>query len=155
MGAVLDPNPAYLLDRGLKTLDVRIERQCQSALGIARWLEGHEQVARVNYPGLDSHPDREIALAQLRAGGSMLSFVAKGGYEAAVRVADALQEFARAPSLGGTESLITLPRTTSHHGLSEAELETVGIDPGLVRLSIGLEPIERLIADLAQSLSIG
>jgi cystathionine beta-lyase/cystathionine gamma-synthase len=151
-GAVLDPHAAYLLHRGLKTLEVRVTRQCETAATLARWLEVHPKVQRVFYPGLESHPDHDVAAKQLEAGGTMVGFVVEGGYGPAVAAVDALSTFLRAPSLGGTESLATLPKTTSHCGLSDAELEAAGVDPGFVRLSVGLEPVEALQADLDQAL---
>lgn len=152
LGAVLDPHAAYLLHRGLKTLELRVTRQCETALTLARWLESHPRVARAHYPSLVSHPDHDVATKQLEAGGTMVGFVVNGGYGAAVATVDALQTILRAPSLGGTESLATLPRTTSHHGLSDTELAAAGIDPGLVRLSVGVEAAELLMEDLDRAL---
>jgi cystathionine beta-lyase/cystathionine gamma-synthase len=151
-GGNLDPAAAYDLLRGMKTLELRVLRQNDSALALARALEGHRAVARVHYPLLGSHPDHALARRLLRGGGGVLSFSAKGGFEAICRVHDALRIVARASSLGGVESLASIPAISSHRHATEAELAAAGIDRGMMRLSVGLEDPEDLVADLAQAL---
>jgi cystathionine beta-lyase/cystathionine gamma-synthase len=151
-GGVLEPASAYALGRGMKTLAVRIARQNDTALRLASWLETHTRVSRVFYPGLPSHPDHDIARRQMRGFGGMVTFEVAGGYDAACRLFDRLQLIRRAASLGGTESLISLPVLTSQYGLDDAQLAAAGVTRGMVRLSIGLEHIDDLIADLAQAM---
>ncbi|BDG09354.1 trans-sulfuration enzyme family protein [Anaeromyxobacter paludicola] len=151
-GANLDPAVAYDLVRGVKTLEVRVLRQNETALQVARALEGHPKVARVSYPMLPSHPDHALAKRLLRGGGGVLAFSAKGGYEAICRVHDALRIVARASSLGGVESLASIPVISSHRHATHAELAAAGIDRGTLRLSVGLEDPEDLVADLLQAL---
>lgn len=154
LGGCLDPFPAYLLHRGLLTLEVRVRRQNETALALARWLEGQPAVGRVLHPGLPSHPDHALAARQMTGGfGGMLAFVVRGGFDAAVRVVDRLRTISLATSLGGTESLVCMPANTSHAGLPPAERARLGIDEGTVRLSVGLEPLEALQADLARALA--
>jgi len=152
-GGSMDPEAAYLLIRGMKTLDVRVRRQCATALEIAKYLERHPKVARVHYPGLVSHPDHALARRQMKGFGGMLSFVLKGGLAAARRFCDRVRIFLLAASLGGTESLVVLPIYTSHYNLSPEELRAAGVSPGTVRVSIGLEDPADLIADLRQALA--
>ena len=153
LGGCMDPAGAYLLIRGMKTLGVRVERQCKTAMAIAKFLERHPKVARVHYPGLASHPDHKLARRQMRDFGGMLSFDLKGGLAAARRFCDRVQLFALAASLGGVESLVILPIYTSHYNMSRDELLRAGVEPGTVRVSIGLEEPADLIADLRQALS--
>ncbi|HKV27777.1 MAG TPA: aminotransferase class I/II-fold pyridoxal phosphate-dependent enzyme [Candidatus Acidoferrales bacterium] len=153
LGGCMDPAGAYLLIRGMKTLSVRIERQCKSAMAVAKFLERHPKVARVHYPGLASHPDHKLARRQMRDFGGMLSFDLKGGLAAARRFCDRVQLFALAASLGGVESLVILPIYTSHYNMSRDELERAGVEPGTVRVSIGLEDPADLIEDLRQALA--
>jgi len=151
-GGSMDPEPAYLMIRGMKTLGVRMERQCKSAMTIAKYLEKHPRVARVHYPGLPSHPDHALAKRQMKGFGAMLAFDAKGGLQAARRFCDRIRIFLLAASLGGVESLAVLPIYTSHYNMSLAELRAAGVEPGTVRLSVGLEDPEDLIEDLRQAL---
>jgi len=151
LGAIMDPAQAYDLIRGMKTLAVRVERQCTSALRIARWLAERPGVDRVFYPGLPSHPDHELARRQMSAAGGMVTF-SVGTRERAFRFYDRLRVIARAASLGGVESLCSLPILTSHVGYSADELRAAGVDEGMARLSIGLEDAGDLIADLDRSL---
>lgn len=152
-GGVLDPFQAFLLGRGLHTLALRVARQAETALALARWLAGHPRVAAVAYPGLEDHPDRALARRQLPGGaGGMLSFEVRGGREAAVAVVDRLRVIALAASLGGVESSACMPVNTSHAALAPAERAALGIPDGLVRLSVGVEPEDALRADLAQAL---
>ena len=152
-GGSMDPGAAYLLIRGMKTLDVRVRRQCETAMTVARWLERHPKVARVHYPGLVSHPDHALAKRQMRAFGAMMAFDLKGGLAAARRFCDRARIFLLAASLGGVESLIVLPIYTSHYNMSLDELRAAGVSPGTVRVSIGLEDPADLIDDLRQALA--
>jgi len=153
LGGCMDPAGAYLLIRGMKTLTVRVERQCKTAMAVAKFLERHPKVARVHYPGLASHPDHKLARRQMRDFGAMLSFDMKGGLAAARRFCDRVQIFALAASLGGVESLVVLPIYSSHAKMSRDELHRAGVEPGTVRVSIGLEDPADLIADLRQALA--
>jgi len=151
-GGVMDPDVAFLLMRGIKTLGVRIERQCDTAMRVAKFLEKHPKVARVHYPGLKSHPHHALARKQMRGFGSMLAFDAKGSLPAARRFCDRTKIFILAASLGGVESLVILPIYGSHYNMSPEELKKAGVTPGTVRVSIGLEDPEDLIEDLEQAL---
>jgi cystathionine beta-lyase/cystathionine gamma-synthase len=153
LGGSMDPGAAYLLIRGLKTLEIRVQRQCATALAVARFLEGHPKVARVHYPGLASHPSHNLARRQMSAYGGMLAFDLKGGLAAARRFCDRARIFLLAASLGGVESLIVLPQFTSHYNMSAQELAAAGVAPGTVRVSVGLEDAADLIADLKQALA--
>ncbi|MDZ4254892.1 MAG: aminotransferase class I/II-fold pyridoxal phosphate-dependent enzyme [Sulfuritalea sp.] len=153
LGSMIAPETAALLSRSLRTLVVRVERQNRTAMAVAEAMARHEQIARVYYPGLPDFPGHDLAKAQMRGFGGMLSIEVKGGGEAATRVADRLKLFALAPSLGGAESLVTQPCTTTHHGLSPEERTRRGISDALLRLSVGLEDVDDLIADLTQALS--
>lgn len=152
LGGCMDPEGAYLLIRGMKTLGLRMARQCENAMAIARFLERHRKVARVNYPGLASHPDHRLARRQMSGFGGMLSFDMKGGIAAARRFSDRVRLFSLAASLGGVESLVILPMYTSHYKMSSAELEQAGVTPGTVRVSVGIEDAKDLIEDLKQAL---
>ncbi len=152
MGGVLDPMAAHALSRGLKTLPVRVERHNENARRVAEWLEGSGRVARVFYPGLSSHPDHEVARRQMTGFGGMVCFEARGGFEGACRFYDRIGLIQRAASLGGVESLCSLPVLTSQYGLSDEQLAAAGVSRGMVRLSIGLEHVDDLIADLDQAL---
>src|SRR5713226_6428483 len=153
LGGSMDPEAAYLLNRGIKTLGLRVKKQCENAMAVAKFLEKHAKVSRVFYPGLASHPDHKLAKRQMRGFGSMLAFDLKGGLPAARRVCDRVQLFLLAASLGGVESLVVLPAYTSHYNMSEEELARGGVTPGMVRVSIGIEDAEDLIADLQQALA--
>jgi len=153
LGGSMDPDPAYLLVRGLKTLELRVRRQCESAMAVARFLERHPKIAKVHYPGLASHPDHRLAKQQMGGFGGMLAFDMKGGLSAARRLCDKSRIFLLAASLGGVESLIVLPIYTSHHRMGTEELAAVGITAGTVRMSVGLEDSRDLIADLQQALT--
>ena len=153
LGGSMDPGAAYLLIRGMKTLGVRMERQCENAMVVARFLEKHLKVARVHYPGLASHPDHKLARRQMRGFGTMLAFDLKGGLPAARRFCDRVQLFLLAASLGGVESLVILPIYSSHYNMSAEELRRADVSPGTVRVSVGLEDSEDLIADLKQALA--
>jgi cystathionine beta-lyase/cystathionine gamma-synthase len=151
LGAVLDAQVAYDLLRGLKTFAVRLERQAATALTLARWLESQGGVKRVWYPGLPSHPDHELARRQMNGFGGMVTFTV-GTREKAFRFWDRLKLIARAASLGGPETLTSLPILFSHTGYSAEELRRAGVDEGMVRMSVGLEDPDDLIADLQQAL---
>ncbi|PYT69387.1 MAG: methionine gamma-lyase [Acidobacteria bacterium] len=152
LGGSLDPGAAYLLIRGIKTLGVRVARQCENAMAVATFLEKHRKVERVHYPGLPSHPDHELAKRQMRGFSSMLAFDMKGGLPAARRLCDRVRLFLMAASLGGAESLVILPIYSSHYDMSDEELKRAGVGPGTVRVSLGLEDKEDLIEDLKQAL---
>jgi cystathionine beta-lyase/cystathionine gamma-synthase len=152
LGTVLDPYAAYALGRGLKTLGVRMERQNASALAVARWLERDRRVRTVYYPGLESHPDHAIAARQMDGFGGMVCVDLGGGYSAAASFFDRLKVFKRAASLGGVESLCSLPVLTSQWGHSAEELARAGVTDSMARLSVGLEDPGDLIADLDQAL---
>ncbi len=153
LGGSMDPEAAYLLNRGIKTLGLRVRKQCENAMAVAKFLEKHPKVARVFYPGLPSHPDYKLAKRQMRGFGSMLAFDLKGGLAAARRVCDRVRLFLLAASLGGVESLVVLPIYTSHYNMTAEELTRGGVTPGMVRVSIGIEDSEDLIADLQQALA--
>ncbi len=153
LGGSMDPEAAFLLIRGMKTLEVRVWRQCATALTLAKYLEKHPKVARVHYPGLTSHPDHRLAKRQMRGFGAMLAFDLKGGLTAARRFCDRARIFLMAASLGGVESLAVLPIYTSHYNMSLAELRAASVEPGTVRISVGLEDAEDLIEDLRQALA--
>jgi methionine-gamma-lyase len=153
LGGSMDPGAAFLLIRGMKTLGVRMERQCETALTIAKFLAKHPKVARVHYPGLSTHPDYALAKRQMRGFGAMMAFDMKGGLPAARRLCDRVRIFLMAASLGGVESLVILPIYTSHYNMSIAELKAAGVEPGTVRMSVGLEDPADLIEDLEQALA--
>ncbi len=153
LGGCMDPEGAFLLLRGIKTLGLRVERQSESALEVARFLQSHPRVAQVHYPGLVSHPQHQLARRQMRGFGSMLAFDLRDGLAAARRFCDRVRLFLLAASLGGVESLVVLPIFTSHYRMSRAELAAAGVSPGTVRVSIGLEDARDLIADLKQALA--
>ena len=152
LGGCLDPHAAALAVRGLKTLHLRVERQCANALALARHLESNPKVTRVLYPGLPSHPGHELAKRQMSAFGGVVAFVLGGGLPAAERFYDGLRLIARAASLGGVETLVSLPVHTSHHGYTDEQLRAAGVDPGMVRLSLGVEDATDLIADIDRAL---
>jgi cystathionine beta-lyase/cystathionine gamma-synthase len=152
LGGNLDPHACYLLNRGLKTLTLRVERQNANALALATFLEEHPAVGKVNHPGLASHSQHARAKSMLAGFGGMLSFELRGGRSAALALIDALEIPIHSGSLGGVESLVTLPSLTSHRALSAAERERIGITDGLVRLSVGIEDIGDLRDDFEQAL---
>ncbi len=152
LGGILDPQPAYALMRGLKTLPVRMARHNSNALAVAQALEGQPGVRHVYYPGLPSHPDHALAAQQMTGFGGMVCLEVEGGQAGAIRTFDALQLVKRAASLGGIESLCSLPVLTSQWGHTDAQLAAAGVTRGMMRLSIGLEEPEDIIADLTQAL---
>ncbi len=152
LGGILDPHAAYLLLRGMKTLELRVKRHNENALEVARFLEGHSRVRAVHYPMLESHPQHELARRQMKGGGGVLSFEVAGGLEEAKRFANALELVRVAPSLGSVESLLSIPCLTSHAMLSPEERSRAGIEDGLVRLALGVESPEDLLSDLSRAL---
>ena len=152
LGGALDPHACFLLQRGLKTLALRVRYQNQSALELARFLEQHPRVRRVYYPGLPSHPSHARAAQWLAGGGGLLSFEAQGGVAAAEQLLARVSIPIQAPSLGGAESLISRPATASHAGLAAADRHRQGISDELVRLSVGLEATDDLMEDLGAAL---
>jgi cystathionine gamma-synthase len=152
-GAALDPFAAYLLLRGLKTLELRVARHNENAMKVARFLEGHQGVESVFYPGLESHPQHELAKKQMRGFGGMLSFSLQGGYEAVRTFLPRLRFAHRAANLGAVETTVGPPATTSHVESSASEREAMGIPESLVRYSTGIEHAEDLISDLDDALS--
>jgi cystathionine beta-lyase/cystathionine gamma-synthase len=151
-GPSLDPHTAWLLDRGMRTLDLRVRRHNANAMAVAEWFETRPEVTRVLYPGLPSHPDHELAGELMSGFGGMVSVVLEGGGDAADVFMSRLHLGVAASSLGGVETLLSQPRFTSHVGLSSEEREQQGIPDGFVRISVGVEDPEDLIADFAQAL---
>jgi cystathionine gamma-synthase len=149
IGGVLGPMDSFLMLRGIKTLPIRMDRHAQNAEKIVQFLEKQKNVQRLIYPFQENHPQVGIAKRQMRNGGGMISFVMKGGRDAAARVAESTRIFALAESLGGVESLIEVPAAMTHLSTQGSKLE---VDPGLVRLSVGIENADDLIADLEQAL---
>ncbi len=154
MGFNMDPHQAWLTRRGLKTLAIRIDRAQQNAIEVANYLEKHPKVDWILFPGLKSHPQHELAKKQMKGPGAMISFGVKGGLEAGKIVMDNVHLAMLAVSLGGIETLIQHPASMTHSKLSKEARETAGISDGLVRLSIGIEDVEDIIADLDHALSL-
>jgi len=152
LGGSLDPHACFLLHRGIKTLSIRMEKQCESALIIAKFLEKHPKVSSVNYPGLSSSPSHRRAKQLLCGFGGMISFLLEGGIPAADDLISKLQIPISTASLGGVESLITRPVQTSHSLLSDEELQLAGIEKSLIRISVGIESVDDLIEDFEQAL---
>lgn len=151
-GQAPDPFACWLLERGLKTLDVRVRRQNENALALAQWCEAQPAFARVHYPGLASHPDHALATEVLDGYGGMMAIELAGGGEAADRFVRGLRLFAHATSLGGVDSLLSEPRYSSHAHMTSDARAAIGIPDGFLRLSVGIENVEDLIADVAQAL---
>ena len=153
MGTCAGPQDCFLVLRGIKTLAVRMEEHNRNALAVARWLEGHPKVAAVLHPGLESHPQHELALRQMRGFGGTFSFRLAGGEQAVLRLLGGVRIFTLAESLGGVESLIEHPLTMTHVSVPRETLDAMGITPDLVRVSVGLEDVQDLIADLEAALA--
>jgi cystathionine beta-lyase/cystathionine gamma-synthase len=151
LGVTMDPHAAWLLLRGIKTLAVRVQRQNENALRIASFLSGHRGVRQVHYPFLEGHPQYELAVAQMHGGGGMLSFEIDGSAEDARRLVESLRLFTLAVSLGGVDSLVTLPRYSSHAMISAEQREKMGVSDRLIRVSVGIENADDLIADLERA----
>lgn len=152
LGGIVDPQNAYLLERGLKTLGLRVRQQNETALAVARWLERHPRIERVWYPGLPSHPDHEVARRQMSGFGGVVSFEVRGKLEDASRFVDRLQIPYIAPSLGGVDSLIEQPALMSYFEKTTEERLALGIKDNLVRFALGIEDAADVIADLEQAL---
>jgi cystathionine beta-lyase/cystathionine gamma-synthase len=152
LGTILDPAAAYGLGRGLKTLPIRVARHNENALAVARFLESDRRVTRVFYPGLTSHPDHDVACQQMSGFGGVVCFDLGGSYDRASACFDRLKLVKRAASLGGVESIVSLPVITSQWGHSDDQLREAGITRGMLRLSVGLEDVTDIIADLDQAL---
>ncbi len=152
-GGILGPFDSFLALRGVKTLDVRMERHNKSAEKIAAWLQNHPKVEKVWYPGLPSHPQHELAKRQMRGFGGMITAVLKGDLEASRRMLSTCKVFTLAESLGGVESLIEHPAIMTHASVPKEQREALGISDGLIRLSVGIESVEDLIADLDEALA--
>jgi cystathionine beta-lyase/cystathionine gamma-synthase len=153
LGASLDPHACFLLHRGMKTLAVRMRHHNESALKIASYLQNHPAINSVNYPGLESHSDHQRARELFDGFSGMMSFELKGGVDDAERLIENLTLPVSAPSLGGVETLITRPATTSHSGMSPEDRQALGISDSLIRVSVGLEATEDLIDDFRQALN--
>jgi methionine-gamma-lyase len=152
LGGCADPFMAYLLDRSLKTFELRVQRQNENALALARALEKHPKISRVLYPGLKSHPQHSLAKKQMSGFGGMVTIEVKGGVKAAVRVADHLKVAVNAMSLGGVETLVSIPVYSSHINMTAVELARHGVTPGMIRISVGVEGIDDLINDFRRAL---
>jgi len=153
LGGSMDPHAAWLLLRGIKTLAVRVERQNLNALRVAQYLARHPKVRSVHYPFLDKHPQHALAIAQMKGGGGVLSFEVDGSHEDARRLTESLHLFTLAPSLGGVDSLVSIPVLTSHAMISPEHRRKMGVTEQLIRLSVGIENADDLIADLEQALT--
>ena len=152
-GGIMSPVEAASLSKGMKTLGIRMERHCENAMNVARFLEKHDMVEKVLYPGLESHPGHDIAKRQMRGFGGMMSFNVKGGYEAGKMLMERVQMISLATSLGNVDSLIQHSASMSHATMTPAERAAVGIAEGQVRLSCGIEDVEDIIKDLDQALN--
>ena len=153
LGGCMDPHGAWLLLRGIKTIVVRVQRQNENALRIAEFLSQHPNVRRVHYPFAESHPQRALAMDQMRGGGGIVSFEVEGSGDDARKLSEALNLFTLAPSLGGVDSLVCIPVLTSHAMIPPEHRAKMGITEQLIRLSVGIESADDLIADLEQALT--
>ena len=149
----MSPFTAWVLLKGMETLDLRCHAQADSALALAQALEGHAKVTKVLYPQLDSHPQNALAMRQMTKGGTVLSIEIDGGQEAAFAFLNALKIYTISNNLGDAKSIVTHPATTTHQRLSDAQKTELGISPGLVRISVGLEDVNDLIADAKAALA--
>jgi cystathionine beta-lyase/cystathionine gamma-synthase len=152
LGGIMDPQPAFALARGMKTMPLRVAQHNTNAMTVAQFLEGHRAIERVYHPGLASHPDHAIAAKQMSGFGGMVTIDVKGGKDAACRAFDKLKIVKRAASLGGVESICSMPILTSQYGLTDEELVKAGVSKGMIRISIGLEDTADIIDDLDQAL---
>ncbi len=151
-GPALSPFNAWVLSKSLETLDVRIHRHCENALKVAKTFENHPKISWVKYPFLPSHPQYKIALKQMKAGGGIVCFELKGGIESGRKFMDALEILSLTPNLGDSRSIASHPASTTHGKLTEEERNAVGITPGLIRISVGLEHVDDIIWDIEQAL---
>jgi O-succinylhomoserine sulfhydrylase len=152
-GPAISPFNAWLLSKSLETLAVRMERHASNALTLARHFEGNPEVERVRYPFLPSHPQYDLAVKQMSAGGGILVLELRGGLERARRFLDSVELLSHSSNLGDARSIVTHPASTTHSKLTEEERATVGIVPGMVRISVGLEHADDLVADIEQALA--
>ncbi len=153
-GPSLSPFNAWLLSKSLETLAVRMDRHCDNAFKIAKYLEGHEELELVKYPFLESHPQHELARKQMKHGGGLVSIIVKGGIERGVKFLSSLKLLSLTANLGDTRTTVTHPASTTHSKLTEEERSSVGIAPGLVRISAGLEDINDIVQDIEQALTV-
>jgi len=153
-GPSMSPFNAWLLSKSLETLAVRMDKHCANALELAKWLEKSSDVGYVKYPFLPSHPQHAIAKKQMKHGGGVVTFEIKGGIESGRKFLNALQMISHSPNLGDTRSIAIHPASTTHSKLTDAERAAVGITPGLIRISVGLEAIEDVIADIQQAIAV-
>jgi O-succinylhomoserine sulfhydrylase len=151
-GPALSPFNAWVLSKSLETLDVRIHRHCENALKVAKTFENHPKISWVKYPFLPSHPQYEIAFKQMKAGGGIVCFELKGGIKSGSKFMDALEILSLTPNLGDSRSIVSHPASTTHGKLTEEERNAVGITPGLIRISVGLEHVDDIIWDIEQAL---
>ncbi len=152
-GPSMSPFNAWVLSKSLETLAVRMERHCANALALAQWLEKNNQVEYVKYPFLPSHPQHALAQKQMRSGGGMVTFEIKGGVDGGRKFLNSLKMISHSANLGDTRSIATHPASTTHSKLTDAERAAVGITPGLIRISVGLENIEDIISDIKQAMN--
>jgi cystathionine beta-lyase/cystathionine gamma-synthase len=153
LGGNMDPHAAWLLLRGIKTLAVRVQRQNESALRVAEYLAQNRKVKRVYYPFAEGHPQRALAMEMMQGGGGVLTFEIDGSHEDARRLSESLNLFTLAPSLGGVDSLVSIPVLTSHAMISAEHRRKMGVTEQMIRLSVGIENVDDLIADLEQALA--
>ncbi|HEV8286359.1 MAG TPA: PLP-dependent aspartate aminotransferase family protein [Chitinophagaceae bacterium] len=153
LGGCSNPFDAFLLIQGIKTLELRIERHCYNAMEVANFLEKHSAVAKVNYTGLDSHPDHKVAMKQMRHFGGMLSFELKKGLQAGIDFMNKLKMCVRTVSLGTCDTLLSHPASMSHAGISKEQRDKYGITDGLIRMNVGIENVQDIISDLDQALA--
>jgi methionine-gamma-lyase len=152
MGCNMDPTQAFMVLRGVKTLSIRVERAQENAMKVAKFLQTHPKVAWIRYPGLDTHPQYELAKKQMNGFGSMMSFGLKGGFEAGRKLMDNVHLALLAVSLGGVETLIQHPASMTHAAVSKENKQKAGISDDLVRFSVGIEDVEDIIEDLKKGL---
>ncbi|MCK9407605.1 MAG: PLP-dependent transferase, partial [Bacteroidetes bacterium] len=151
-GPSLSPFNAWILSKSLETLAVRMERHCESALKLAQYLEQHAEIETVKYPFLPSHPQHYLASQQMKLGGGLVTFIVKGGVDRGRKFLNSLQMLSHTANLGDSRTIVTHPASTTHSKLSDAERAAVGILPGLLRVSVGLEHIDDIIADVEYAL---
>jgi O-succinylhomoserine sulfhydrylase len=151
-GPSMSPFNAWILSKSLETLAIRMDRHCQNALELAKYLEGHSEVIRVKYPFLPSHPQHALAKKQMRHGGGLVTFEIKGGLEQGRRFLNALEMISHTPNLGDTRTIAIHPASTTHSKLTDAERAAVGITPGLIRIAVGLEDIRDIVADIEHAI---
>ncbi|MEO7990360.1 MAG: O-succinylhomoserine sulfhydrylase [Chryseolinea sp.] len=151
-GPSMSPFNAWILSKSLETLAVRMDRHCENALTLAKWLEGNVQVARVKYPFLPSHPQHALAKKQMKLGGGLVTFEIKGGLDQGRRFLNSLKMISHSPNLGDTRTIAIHPASTTHSKLTEEERQAVGITPGLIRIAVGLEDVRDIIADISQAI---